>query len=92
MTAVTVYSTGTCPWCVQAENLLKRVSATVEKIRVDQSDTQLESMMTRSGRRTVPQIFVGDVHIGGFNDLVACEQSGELLKLINNSYHSSEPS
>ncbi|HNP02516.1 MAG TPA: glutaredoxin 3 [Agitococcus sp.] len=92
MTAVTVYSTGTCPWCVQAENLLKRVGATVEKIRVDQSESQLESMMTRSGRRTVPQIFVGDVHIGGFNDLVACEQSGELLKLINNSYHSSEPS
>lgn len=83
MTAVTVYSTGTCPWCVQAENLLKRVGATVEKIRVDQSDTQLESMITRSGRRTVPQIFVGDVHIGGFNDLVASEQSGELLKLIN---------
>lgn len=84
MAVVTLYSTSICPWCVQAENLLKRVGIAVEKIRVDQSNAQLESMIARSGRRTVPQIFVGDVHIGGFNDLVAYEQSGQLVKLINN--------
>lgn len=82
MTNVTVYSTGTCPWCVQAENLLKRVGATVDKVRVDQSPTQLDTMIERSNRRTVPQIFVGEVHIGGFTDLVASEQSGELQRLL----------
>lgn len=82
MTAVTVYSTGTCPWCVQAENLLHRAGATIEKVRVDQSAEQLATMIQRSGRRTVPQIFIGEVHVGGFNDLVAFEQSGQLQQLI----------
>lgn len=82
MNHVTVYSTGACPWCVQAENLLKRVGAPIEKIRVDQAPDQLDTMIQRSNRRTVPQIFVGDVHIGGFSDLVAAEQSGELQRLL----------
>ena len=54
MKTVTLYSTGTCPWCVQAENLLNRIGAPVEKIRVDQSAEQRDTMIARSGQRTVP--------------------------------------
>ena len=82
MNTVTLYSTGTCPWCVQAENLLNRLGAPVEKIRVDQSPAQLDTMIARTGRRTVPQIFIGAHHIGGFSELHALEQQGELAGLL----------
>lgn len=82
MNTVTLYSTGTCPWCVQAENLLNRIGAPVEKIRVDQSPAQLDTMIARSGRRTVPQIFVGEHHIGGYSELHALEQQGGLAGLL----------
>ncbi|RZU48077.1 glutaredoxin 3 [Fluviicoccus keumensis] len=83
MKTVTLYSTATCPWCVQAENLLNRIGAPVEKIRVDQSAAQLDTMIARSGRRTVPQIFIGERHIGGFSELHALEQQGVLSPLLH---------
>ena len=83
MNTVTLYSTGTCPWCVQAENLLNRLGAPVEKIRVDQSPAQLDAMIARSGQRTVPQIFIGDRHVGGFSELHALEQQGGLSPLLH---------
>ena len=83
MKTVTLYSTGTCPWCVQAENLLNRLGAPVEKIRVDQSPAQLDAMIARSGRRTVPQIFIGERHVGGFSELHALEQQGGLSPLLH---------
>ena len=82
MNTVTLYSTATCPWCVQAENLLNRLGAPVEKIRVDQSPAQLDTMIARTGRRTVPQIFIGERHVGGFSELHALEQQGELAGLL----------
>ena len=82
MKTVTLYSTGTCPWCVQAENLLNRIGAPVEKIRVDQSAEQRDTMIARSGQRTVPQIFIGDRHVGGFSELHTLEQQGELAGLL----------
>lgn len=82
MKTVTLYSTGTCPWCVQAENLLNRIGAPVEKIRVDQSAEQRDTMIARSGQRTVPQIFIGDRHVGGFSELHALEQQGALSPLL----------
>lgn len=82
MKTVTLYSTATCPWCVQAENLLNRLGAPVEKIRVDQSAAQLDTMIARSGRRTVPQIFIGERHVGGFTELNALEKQGELARLL----------
>ena len=82
MKTVTLYSTGTCPWCVQAENLLNRIGAPVEKIRVDQSAEQRDTMIARSGQRTVPQIFIGDRHVGGFSELHALEQQCELAGLL----------
>ena len=83
MKTVTLYSTGTCPWCVQAENLLNRIGAPVEKIRVDQSAEQRDTMIARSGQRTVPQIFIGDRHVGGFSELHALEQQGALSPLLH---------
>lgn len=83
MKTVTLYSTSTCPWCVQAENLLNRIGSPVEKIRVDQSAAQLDTMIARSGRRTVPQIFIGDRHVGGFSELHALEQQGALSPLLH---------
>jgi glutaredoxin 3 len=83
MKTVTLYSTATCPWCVQAENLLNRLGAPVEKIRVDQSAEQRDLMIARSGQRTVPQIFIGDRHVGGFSELHALEQQGALSPLLH---------
>ncbi len=82
MKTVTLYSTATCPWCVQAESLLNRIGAPVEKIRVDQSAEERDTMIARSGQRTVPQIFIGDRHVGGFSELHALEQQGELAGLL----------
>lgn len=82
MTDVTLYSTGTCPFCVAAESLLKkRGFADFKKIRVDQSAEALQDMFTRTGRKTVPQIFIADKHIGGFDDLVKYDATGALKNL-----------
>jgi glutaredoxin 3 len=84
MTAhVVLYSTAVCPYCVRAERLLEARGVTViEKIRVDLDPEQRMLMMQRTGRRTVPQIYIGDTHVGGFDDLHALDQAGGLDALL----------
>jgi len=83
MNNVLMYSTGVCPYCVRAEMLLKQRGVTeIEKIRIDLDPQQREAMMTRTGRRTVPQIYIGDTHVGGFDDLAALDKAGGLMPLL----------
>lgn len=85
MQRVLMYSTGVCPYCVRAEQLLRARGVTdIEKIRVDLEPELREQMMSRTGRRTVPQIFIGDTHVGGCDDLYALDRAGELLPLLQN--------
>ena len=80
---VLMYSTAVCPYCVRAENLLRsRGVAEIEKIRVDLDPALRDEMMTRTARRTVPQIFIGETHVGGCDDLIALDQGGKLLPLL----------
>lgn len=84
MTAhVLMYHTAMCPYCVRAERLLEAKGVEVEKIRVDLDPDQKVIMMQRTGRRTVPQIYVGETHVGGFDDLYALDQQGRLDPLLN---------
>ncbi|MEC5158946.1 glutaredoxin 3 [Janthinobacterium sp. CG_23.3] len=84
MTAhVLLYSTAVCPYCVRAERLLEAKGVTeIEKIRVDLDPEQRALMMQKTGRRTVPQIYIGDTHVGGFDDLYALDQAGGLDALL----------
>lgn len=83
MAKVTMYSTAVCPFCVQAERLLKNKGvAEIEKIRVDLQPEQRDAMIEKTGRRTVPQIYIGDTHVGGFDDLSALDRAGGLDKLL----------
>ena len=80
---VTMYSTGVCPYCVQAERLLASKGVTgITKIRVDLEPERRDEMITRTGRRTVPQIYIGDHHVGGYDDLAALERAGKLSRLL----------
>ncbi len=84
MSAVRMYTTQVCPFCVRAKALLKqRGVAQIEEIRVDLDPAQREHMMAITGRRTVPQIFIGDTHVGGCDELIALDQKGELLPLLS---------
>ena len=81
---VVMYSTAVCPYCVMAERLLKSKGVEeIEKIRVDLDPAVREAMMQKTGRRTVPQIYVGDTHVGGFDDLSALDRAGKLDALLN---------
>ncbi|HEU6455648.1 MAG TPA: glutaredoxin 3 [Roseateles sp.] len=83
MAAVKMYTTLVCPYCVRAKTLLKqRGVEQIEEIRVDLDPAEREAMMSRTGRRTVPQIFIGDTHVGGCDDLVALDQRGGLMPLL----------
>lgn len=82
MPIVRMYSTQVCPYCMMAERLLNKKGAHLEKILVDQDPEELEKMIELSGRRTVPQIFVGDHHVGGYDDLVELDMQGELEPLL----------
>ncbi len=83
MAKVLMYSTGVCPFCVMAERLLRaRGVADLEKVRVDLDPARREEMMQRTGRRTVPQIFIGDRHVGGFDDLAELDAEGGLETLL----------
>lgn len=84
MTArVLMYSTGVCPYCMMAERLLKAKGVTdIEKIRIDLDPQQRDDMMQKTGRRTVPQIYIGDTYVGGFDDLSALEKQGKLDALL----------
>ncbi|MBC3934178.1 MAG: glutaredoxin 3 [Undibacterium curvum] len=81
---VTMYSTAVCPYCTMAERLLKSKGVDdIEKIRVDLDPAVREAMMQKTGRRTVPQIYIGDTHVGGFDDLSALDRAGKLDSLLN---------
>lgn len=85
MNTVTMYSTGTCPYCIRAEQLLQRKGVTaLVKIRIDQNPAEMENMIARTGRRTVPQIYIGDTHVGGYDDMAALDTAGKLDSLLNN--------
>ena len=84
MTSVLMYSTEYCPYCVQAERLLARKGVTdIEKVRIDLDPTRRMEMMERTGRRTVPQIYIDDRHVGGYDDLVALDRAGELDPMLD---------
>lgn len=83
MAEVVMYSTTVCPYCVMAERLLRsRGVETIDKILIDREPGKREEMMERTGRRTVPQIYIGTTHVGGFDDLSALDKKGELLPLL----------
>lgn len=84
MQNVVMYATGFCPYCQRAEMLLKqRGVETIDKIRIDVDRTKRDEMIERTGRRTVPQIYIGDTHVGGSDDLAALDKAGKLLPLLN---------
>lgn len=79
-----MYVTGSCPYCVMAEKLLRSKGVEViNKIRVDLQPDQRIEMMNKTGRRTVPQIYIGDTHVGGYDDLVKLDQQGGVVKLLS---------
>ena len=83
MPKITIYLTGACPFCHMAERLLQsRGVAQIDKIRIDLEPAQREAMMKKTGRRTVPQIYIGERHVGGFDDLSALDKAGELEPLL----------
>ncbi|MEK8090212.1 glutaredoxin 3 [Thermithiobacillus plumbiphilus] len=83
MAQVVMYVTGICPYCHMAESLLRRKGVSVHKVRVDLDPSERMVMLDRSnGRRTVPQIFIGDFHVGGFDDLAALDRAGQLDPLL----------
>lgn len=80
---VLMYSTAVCPYCVRAEQLLHNRGVTeIEKARVDLNPELRAEMMDKTGRRTVPQIYIGDTHVGGCDDLIALDHAGKLLPLL----------
>jgi glutaredoxin 3 len=84
MQAVKMYTTAVCPYCVRAKNLLKlKGVTTIEEIRIDLDGKARDEMMQTTGRRTVPQIFIGSTHVGGCDDLIALDKAGGLQSLLN---------
>ena len=83
MKRVLMYTTGCCPFCVMAKRLLQQKGVAVDEVRVDHDTRQREEMMRVTGRRTVPQIFVGNTHVGGYDDLSAMNSAGKLDPLLN---------
>lgn len=82
MPKVLMYTTRICPYCVRAKHLLRRKGVDFEEIRIDLDHEQMQIMMERCRRHTVPQIFIGDFHVGGFDDMAAMEARGELDPLL----------
>ena len=84
MTAkVLMYTTAVCPYCQMAERLLRAKGVEIEKVRVDLDPQRRAEMMEKTGRRTVPQIYVGETHVGGYDDLAALDRAGKLDPLLN---------
>lgn len=81
--SILLYTTGWCPYCERAKALLHRKGLAFREIDVESDPQVREEMMTRSGRRSVPQIFVGDTHVGGFDELYALDRAGKLEPLVN---------
>ncbi len=84
MQTVKMYTTAVCPYCVRAKQLLKSKGVeTIEEIRIDIDATARDYMMQTTGRRTVPQIFIGDTHVGGCDDLIALDSQGGLVSMLH---------
>ena len=84
MQPVKMYTTAVCPYCIQAKQVLKaRGVLQIEEIRIDSDPAERMKMMELTGRRTVPQIFIGQTHVGGCDDLVALDGQGGLMALLN---------
>ncbi len=83
MNPIVMYGTRFCPYCVAARQLLERKGLAYEDIRVDEAPERRDEMRARGGGRTVPQIWVGATHVGGFTDMLALERSGQLDELLN---------
>lgn len=80
---VVMYSSGFCPYCIRAEHMLHARGVTeIEKIRIDLDPARRAEMIKKTGRRTVPQIYIGDIHVGGYEDLARLDRSNELIKLL----------
>jgi glutaredoxin 3 len=83
MAKITMYSTGVCPFCQMAEKLLRAKGVVaIEKVRVDLEPERRVEMMEKTGRRTVPQIYIGETHVGGYDDLAALDRAGRLDELL----------
>jgi glutaredoxin 3 len=83
MAHVKMYTTQVCPYCIRAKMLLKQRGVdAIEEIRVDMNPSERQTMMQITGRRTVPQIFIGDTHVGGCDDLIDLDQRGGLMPLL----------
>ncbi len=85
MPVIRMYSTQLCPYCIRAERLLNQKGVAVNKILVDNNPEELTKMIQLTGRRTVPQIFIDERHVGGFDDLVELDIEGELEPLLQSS-------
>ncbi len=83
MATVKMYTTQVCPFCVRAKMLLKqRGVEQIDEVRIDLNPEERQAMMDKTGRRTVPQIFIGDTHVGGCDDLMALDRAGGLMPLL----------
>ena len=83
MSKIIMYTTATCPYCLHAKQLLANKGITqIEEIRIDLDPAQRDNMMEKTGRRTVPQIYIDDFHVGGFDDLAALDHAGKLDLLL----------
>ncbi len=84
MNPVRMFTTQVCPYCIRAKQLLKQRGVdTIDEIRVDLNPSQRDVMIAKTGRRTVPQIFIGETWVGGCDDLIALDQKGGLVALLN---------
>jgi glutaredoxin 3 len=79
---VLIYSTAMCPYCVAAKNYLKNKGVDYTEVRIDTDQARRQEMLDRARRTSVPQIFVGDTHVGGYDDLVALDRAGGLQPLL----------
>lgn len=82
MAKVRMYTTAVCPFCQMAERLLQSKGAEIDKVRIDLDPAQRADMMEKTGRRTVPQIYIGDTHVGGYDDLAALDRAGKLEPML----------
>lgn len=79
---ITLYSTAICPYCVAAKNFLKSKGQTWTEVRIDLDPAEREKMVAKAKRTSVPQIFIGDVHVGGYDDMIALHRAGQLEPLL----------
>jgi glutaredoxin 3 len=87
MAKIVMYCTEVCPYCVRAVQLLQRKGITeIEKIRIDLQPEMQEIMIRKTGRRTVPQIYINDEHVGGYDDMAALDRAGKLDAMLNNNH------